>query len=58
MGVTHCKKATCCSHAKIHTLKSSKLIIAITFHQIEVNGLGSWPNSNKRGEKMKERLVD
>jgi hypothetical protein len=51
MGITHCNKATCCSHAKIHTSKSSKLITAITSHKIKASSLGSWPNNKKYGEK-------
>jgi hypothetical protein len=49
-GYTCWNKVALCSHAWIHMLGSSKFIITITFRQIEVGSLGSWPN-NTYGEK-------
>ncbi len=53
-GYTCWNKVACCSHAWIHTLGSPKLIITITFRQIEVGNLGSWPN-NTYGEKNERK---
>jgi hypothetical protein len=53
-GYTCWNKVAHCSHAWIHTLRSSKLIITITFRQIEVGSLGSWPN-NTHGEKNERK---
>jgi hypothetical protein len=51
MGITHLNKVAQYSHAWIHTLRSSMLIIAIISRRIEANNLGSPPNNNKYGEK-------
>ncbi len=51
MGITCWNKVTHYSHAWIHTLRSSMLIIAIASHQIEANNLGSQPNNKKQCEK-------
>ncbi len=50
-NITHWNKVAHYSHAWIHTLGSSMLIIAIASYQIEVSNSGSQPNNKKYGEK-------
>ncbi len=51
MGITCQNKVARCSHAWIHTLRSSMLIIVIAFCQIEASNSSSWPNNKRYGEK-------
>jgi len=51
MGITRQNKVAQYSHAWIHTLRSSMLIIAIISRRIEASNLGSRPNNNKYDEK-------
>ncbi len=49
------EKVACYSHAWIHTSKSSMLITAIAFHQIEASNSSSQPY-NKYGEKYEREV--
>ncbi len=51
IGITCLNKVACYSHVWTHTEGSSKLIIVITSHQMDVSNFGSWPNSRKYSEK-------
>ncbi len=55
MGITHQNKVAHRSHAWIHTLRSSTLIITIAFHRIEVGNSILWPNIRSMVTKVNKK---